>query len=184
LLIRVRDADNAEAWRDFDAIYRPMLVRFARSRGLGEAEADDVVQHCFTSIQQHIRSFDYDPRKGRFKGWLRTLVNNRVRSTLRKRRDEQAQTHHFNQVEGREDDPEVAFERIWMDAHLKYALRQVQSEVNAETFAAFVKYVVEEQTVEEVCDEFSLTPNNLYKIKWRLTSKLNEKMNMLLDGDE
>ena len=119
LLLRVRDAGNAEAWRDFDAIYRPMLFRFARSRGLGDAEAEDVVQHCFTAVQHHIRSFDYDPSRGRFKGWLRTLVNNRVRSVQRARREGQAKTHVFDRMAAREDNPAEAFDRIWMDAHLK-----------------------------------------------------------------
>ncbi|MFQ5490031.1 MAG: RNA polymerase sigma factor [Phycisphaerae bacterium] len=96
LLLRVRDPKDATAWTEFDAIYRPLLVRFGQSNGLGEADVEDVAQHCMTAIHKRIASFDYDPEKGRFKGWLRTLVNNRIRDLHRRRQDEQARTGDFD----------------------------------------------------------------------------------------
>ena len=46
LLLRIKDTRNTHAWAEFDAIYRPMLYRFARARGLDDAAAEDLVQHC------------------------------------------------------------------------------------------------------------------------------------------
>ncbi len=60
LLLRIKDLKDADAWAEFDAIYRPILSRFAAARGLQEADVDDVVQHCMTAIHAHIKAFEYD----------------------------------------------------------------------------------------------------------------------------
>ena len=85
LLERIRDRADTNAWGQFDAIYRPMLMRFAQGRGLSLSQAEDVTQHCMAAVHKHIDEFEYDPSKGRFRGWLRTLVNNRVRDMGRLR---------------------------------------------------------------------------------------------------
>ena len=182
LLLRIRDREDSAAWEAFDAIYRPMLFRFARSRGLEEADTDDVVQQCMASIQAHIESFDYDPDKGRFKSWLRTMVNNRIRNLLRDRREKQADTREFENVLDPADTPEEAFERLWMQQHLWHCLRQVQAEVEQATFKAYQYYVIEQRPIDEVCRELNLTTNQIYTIKWRLTEKVSAKMKELLDG--
>ena len=92
LLLRIKDRSDAQAWHEFDVLYRPMLNRFARSRGLNDADAEDVVQHCMMAVQKHIAHFEYDPTQGRFKGWLRTLVNNRIRNLLRDRKEALAES--------------------------------------------------------------------------------------------
>lgn len=182
LLLRIRDREDSAAWEAFDAIYRPMLCRFARSRGLGEADTEDVVQQCMASIQAHIEGFDYDPDKGRFKSWLRTMVNNRIRNLLRDRREKQADTREFENVLDPTDTPEEAFERLWMQQHLWHCLRQIQAEVEQTTFKAYQYYVIEQRPIGEVCGELNLTTNQVYTIKWRLTEKVSAKMKELLDG--
>lgn len=184
LLMRVRNVEDAEAWRQFDGICRPMLYRFGRSSGLSDADAEDVTQHCMSAINRHIRSFDYDPRKGRFKGWLRTMVNNRIRNLVRGRREQPAESQDFKRPQQREQTPEELFDEIWMDEHLKHCMKLVQAQVEPTTFEAFQRYVLDEQPVERVCQELGLTANQLYKIKWRVTQKLTEKMQELLEGCE
>jgi len=184
LLIRIREAEDRAAWAEFDAIYRPMLYRFAIARGVGHADAEDVVQHCMTAIQKHIRGFEYEPRKGRFKGWLRTMVNNRVRNLLRDRREQTAETRDFQRANGREAAPEDDFDRVWMEEHLRHCLRSIREEVDAIAFAGFHQYVIKEQPVEAVCESLGISRNQLYKIKWRLTRTLGQKMKELVGDDD
>jgi RNA polymerase sigma-70 factor (ECF subfamily) len=160
-LLRIRDRSDVNAWRAFDAIYRPMLHRFARARGLKEDDAEDVVQHCLTAIYDHIDQFTYDPRKGRFKSWLRTMVNNRVRDLLRSRREYQGGTRDFERLEQRELTPDDVFEKIWMEEHLAHCLRELRSEVEETTFKAFWHYVMEQWPIDKVCAELKLKDNNV-----------------------
>ena len=179
LLFRIKDRQDEVAWKTFDTIYRPMLRRFAKTRGLDREDAEDVVQHCLAAILRHLESFDYDPAKGRFRGWLRTIVNNHVRNLLRKRHvacaadlDGPADPH---------ESPEAVFDRIWMEEHLKHALHLVRSETDETTFAAFRLYVIDGWPVDRVCKTLQLFPEQVYRIKWRMTRKLREKMNTLSD---
>lgn len=172
------------AWHAFDAIYRPMLYRFARGRGLAHDDAEDVVQHCLAAISDHIEEFTYDPAKGRFKSWLRTLVNNRVRNLARNRKERQGTSNEFRGLAQREPEPAEEFDRIWMEEHLWHCLRELRCEVEPKTYEAFRAYVVEQKPVDEVCAALNLKPNNVYTIKWRMTERVAAKMKELLGGDE
>ena len=184
LLLRIRDRSDTGAWRTFDTIYRPMLYRFARARCLNAADAEDITQQCLATILDRIKEFSYDPQKGRFKGWLRTLVNNRVRNLLRDRHEQQGRAADFQAAQQREPEPESAFDRIWAEEHLWHCLRELRGEVAEKTYLAFQRYVIEEQPLEEVCRELGLAPNNVYTIKWRLTERVAARMRELVDGLE
>lgn len=184
LLLRLRDRSDSQSWREFDAIYRPMLYRFARASGLDAVEAEEIAQQCMAAIAEHIDDFDYDPDKGQFKAWLRTVANNNIRKLRRGPRPEQAGTRDFDGLPGREPSPEEHFEQLWLDEHLRHCLQQIRNEVNPSTYRAFELYVLDSRPVEQVCRALNMTAGQVYKIKWRLTQKLDEKMNALLGGSE
>jgi RNA polymerase sigma factor (sigma-70 family) len=184
LLLRIRDRSDGSAWTTFVSIYRPMLMRFARARGLSEADAEDVAQHCLAAVAEKIAEFSYDPQKGRFKGWLRTLVNNRIRNLLRGGGQSQADSAVLAEAAQREPGPEETFERIWLEEHLWHCLRELRAEVEETTYQAFVQYVVEQRPVEEVCAALHLAPGNVHTIKWRLTARVAARMRELVDGCE
>ena len=184
LLIRIKDLGSRNAWNEFDAIYRPILFRYARSRGLEYTSAEDVVQHCMATIQKHIGSFEYGPCKGRFKSWLSVLVTNRVRDMFRRRLPKQADTGDFRVAQQREPSPEETFEKVWLDEHLKFCLARIRAEVEPQTYEAFRRHVIKDEPAERVSRDLEMTPNNLYKIKWRLTHMLREEMKALLGSEE
>jgi RNA polymerase sigma-70 factor (ECF subfamily) len=184
LLLRIRDPRDAKAWDLFDSIYRPLLRRYALGRGLEASDADDIAQQCIGEIHRRIGAFDYDPTKGRFKGWLKTMVANRVRNFLRDRHERQAATGDFHLGQEREPPPDENFDRLWMQEHLWHCLRELEEEVEQTTYDAFVGYVIEQRPIEQVCRETGLTANNIYTIKWRLTEKVADKMRQLLGDTE
>jgi RNA polymerase sigma-70 factor (ECF subfamily) len=184
LLIRVRNRGDQAAWVEFDTIYRPMLERFARARGLGAAEAEEVAQECMAAVTRYIQGFEYDPRKGRFKGWLRTMVNNRIRNLLRDRHEVQAETQDLKHSAQREPTPEELFDKLWKQEHLKHCLRMIRSEVEESTFQAFVAHVMEEQPVDRVCVEFNMTANQVYAIKSRMMKRIRQRMIEILGSAE
>ncbi len=184
LLIRVRDQADQAAWVEFDGIYRPMLQRFARARGLDPAAADEIAQQCMTAVHRYIGGFEYDPTRGRFKAWLRTMVNNRVKNLVRDRRDMQAETGELRRVPEPGDSPETLFDTVWRQEHLRHCLRRIKTEVEDSTFRAFVAYVMEERPIDEVCAELAMTANQVHAIKSRLTKRIRERMIELLGSEE
>ena len=185
LLRRIKDRDNKTAWIEFDVLYRPMLQRFAKARGLSADDAEDVVQYCMASVCAHIEQFSYDPTRGRFKSWLRTMVNNRCRDLLRIHRHSTVVLTEADHLPAADPLPDEAFDKIWTEEHVNHCLRIIRREVDEQTFLAFERYVLQGQPAEQVCRELALMPDQLYKIKWRLTKRLREGMRDLVgdDGD-
>ncbi len=184
LLERIRDAGDRRAWDEFDAMYRPMLKRFALSRGLREADADDVVQHCMAAVHQHINSFEYDPARGRFKGWLRTIVNNRIRTLARGRAEDAAGTTMLANQQDSEAGPDEAFDRAWRQEHLLYCLGRIRTEIEPSTYEAFKMHVIDGVEADKVCQALGMTPNQVRVIKWRITARLRERVREMLGEEE
>ena len=59
---------DPERWRQFDAIYRPMLFAYLRKQGLKEAETSDLVQDIFLKLVSKIHT--YKRENSRFRAWL------------------------------------------------------------------------------------------------------------------
>ena len=93
-LLRAIAADpESPRWNDFARLYGPVVRRClartgAAGRPLGAADRDDLVQETFLAVARALPGFRYDPARGRFRGYLATVVRNLV---LRRRREEEGQ---------------------------------------------------------------------------------------------
>src|SRR4051812_17853344 len=76
LLVRIRDRGDEEAWRQFVALYAPLVYGFARRRGLQDADAADLTQAVLRSVATAAGRLEYDPRRGSFRSWLFTVTRN------------------------------------------------------------------------------------------------------------
>ena len=70
LLCRLRNLDDQESWRAFFDRYWELLYNVAKKSGLGEPEAQDVVQETVIAVAKAMPDFRYDPVRGSFKQWL------------------------------------------------------------------------------------------------------------------
>ncbi len=180
LLERVRNLEDSLAWEQFDAIYRPMLRRYAQDRGLSDEQSDEIVQECMTAIVERIQRFE---RQASFRGWLRGLVDHKVADHLRKRRSEQqGLTRDFEREQCREATPAHHWEREWNRAHLLHCLQLVRSEVAEHTYQAFDLYVINEMPVADVSRMLGMTPNQIYVAKSRVMARIEERWSEIMDG--
>lgn len=174
LLARIKDPADTRAWADFDAVYRPMVFRYARQLGLKPVEAEEVAQLVMVRVARRIGNFQYDPQKGRFRGWLFTLVQHQIHDLRARNTTPVAESDVFHRL-AEEETPETIFERIWQEEHLRHCLALIRAEVEHSTYQAFHMHVIEQMSVDDVCQELGMTPNQVYKIKWRITRKLIER---------
>ena len=187
LLKAVADTENEAAWKRLFDLYAGFVFSLARSKGLNDEDADDVVQAVFSDFARTLPAFQYDRAKGRFRTYLVGLVNWRVTDKLRAGKRDAALKSAF----GREtmaqqpttlpdvDDDEFLVSE-WQNAALEEALRRMQPDVRPEHYAAFVASSVEGQDTETVCALHGLTRDNLYQIRKRLTVRLRETVAKVL----
>ena len=82
LLMRLRDLADHAAWSDFLDRYGPKIYGWCRRNKLQEADASDVTQEVLTKLVRTMRDFEYNPDRGSFRGWLKTVTNNAIRDLV------------------------------------------------------------------------------------------------------
>ena len=75
LLANIQSLENRVAWAEFVQIYRPVIYRMARRRGMQDADAQDLSQDVLIRISKSIEG--WVPQEGvRFRHWLRKVASN------------------------------------------------------------------------------------------------------------
>src|SRR5690242_227397 len=82
LLLRLRDARDGEAWREFVDLYAPLVYGYLRKQGLQDADAADLCQDVLMAVAGAVGRLEYDPARGAFRNWLFTVVRNRLSNWL------------------------------------------------------------------------------------------------------
>jgi RNA polymerase sigma-70 factor (ECF subfamily) len=179
LLLRLRDICDAEAWRQFVELYGPLVYRFARRR-LQDADAADVTQDVLWGVCGAIGRFDHDPGRCSFRGWLSTLVHNKLCDFL-ERRQRRARAgglgaggsgpQILEQIAGDE-------EESWDEEHQRrlftWAAGRAQAEFTAPTWQAFWQTAVENREARAVAGELGLSVGAVYVAKSRVLARFKE----------
>ncbi len=177
VLKAVADTENTAAWNRLFDLYAGFVFSIARSKGLNDSDADDIVQAVFADLARNLPTFEYDRAKGRFRSYLTGLVNWRVMDRLKaSKRDAELKANFWEEAKAAATDDDGFSEREWQQAALEEALRRIKPEVRPEHYAAFVASAVEGQDTDIVTKLYGISRDSLYQIRKRLTAKLREKL--------
>jgi RNA polymerase sigma factor (sigma-70 family) len=185
LLLRIRDARDADAWSQFAALYAPLVHGFARKYGLQEADAADVTQEVLRIIAESVKALDYDPRLGSFRGWLYTVVRNQVRKTLGRRKPHQRGTGGteaqmlLEQHLSPEKDETAEWNADYERRVFAHAAAQVRGDFQETTWQAFWLAGVDGKSAKEVAAQLGLTVAAVYLAKGRVMARLKEQIRIL-----
>ena len=183
LLNRVRDPSDAEAWQDFFQLYFPLIVKYVRWHGLNRHDAEETAQQCMSALARQMRDFHYSPAKGRFRGFLRKMVQQRIVDWKRRKRTRQARTGELEALAAPEETADDGtWERLWMREHLLYCVRRLESRYSQQTVEAFRLYALQDWPVARVCRVLGMTANQVYVAKTRMIRRLREDLVRLV-GD-
>ena len=178
VLRAVANTENEAAWQRFFDLYAGFVFSIARSKGLNDTDADDIVQMVFSDLARNLPSFKYDREKGRFRPYLAALVKWRVIDRLKAvRRDADLKADFMEEAKSAATTEDEDFEeREWQSAAMEETLRRIKPEVRPEHYAAFVASTVEGQDTDVVMKLYGISRDSLYQIRKRLTVKLREKL--------
>ena len=178
VLRAVANTENEAAWQRFFDLYAGFVFSIARSKGLNDTDADDIVQMVFSDLVRNLPSFKYDREKGRFRSYLAALVKWRVIDRLKAvRRDADLKADFMEEAKSAATTEDEDFEeREWQSAAMEETLRRIKPEVRPEHYAAFVASAVEGQDTDVVTKLYGISRDSLYQIRKRLTVKLREKL--------
>ena len=175
LIDRLRDARDSLAWREFFALWHPIITAYVWRRTHGTVDPDDIVQDVFGILVARLPKFEYDPAKGRFRNWMLTIVDNQIKQQFRKRRDQRAATAILDALAD-PDDSRAMWEPIVIREQMKICLDLARREFSAETFETFRRSFVDEEPTKDICADMNVTPNKVHLARHRVLRRLKELM--------
>jgi RNA polymerase sigma-70 factor (ECF subfamily) len=185
LLVRLRDREDRAAWQQFVELYGSLVYGFARQRGLQDADAADLTQEVFLALARAAGRWQYDPRRGTFRGWLYGVTRNKLAKFLQRRRAEPIGSGDTNahsrlaEQPGPEGDPEAAWELEFQQQLFRMAAAQVQGSCAPTTWRAFWRTAVEGASAAVVAAELGLSVGAVYVARSRVLARITEQVRRL-----
>lgn len=182
MLSAMRGGQRESAWREFFSCYAPPIFRAARQFGLGEEDAEEIVQRVMITVSQHIEHFRYDRDRGKFRNWVQTITTNRVRDRLRGvQRDQVRSVNGFDlrHLDATTDDEASMWAQEWLLQDTLWCLEQVRGEFAPHRYEAFRLSVIEGLPVAEVAQKLGMTPGHIYVTRSQVAKRVRELMERL-----
>jgi len=160
-----------ESWTAFREFYKPFIVLRGNDFKLTSEEIDlliqDVVLACFN---EHILD-NYDKSKGRFRGYLRTVIK-RIALRIIAKRSPSHVAISADESEFEAEDDNV--EQEWHAFLMEKALQELKESMDTLKYMAFEMYVLQGNDAKTVAKRLGMTPNQVYLIQSRTKKTLQD----------
>ena len=181
LLARAR-ANDPLAWQRLVQLYSPLVYYWCRGARLQAADAADILQDVFHAVARSLDRFRHETERGSFRGWLFTVVRNKMRDFLtaskrpgRGSGDSDMQ-QRLQQLPARDEDRSAWWDEEYERRVFAWAAEQVRERFSESTWQAFWRVVVEDRSPAVVAEETGLSVNAVYLAKSRVLRRLREML--------
>jgi RNA polymerase sigma-70 factor (ECF subfamily) len=181
LLERVK-ADDPTAWERLVTLYAPLVFHWCRRWHLQDQDIADICQEVFQAVVAHIETFRKERQSDTFRGWLRTILQNKVNDHFRKLghegrgvggTDAQRRFAQLLVPQPEEDDQAAAQE----ERGLFYrAVDLVRAEFEERTWQAFWRTAIDGQAPKDVAADLHMSPGAVRVAKSRVLHRLREEL--------
>jgi RNA polymerase sigma factor (sigma-70 family) len=184
LRVLLRDPADPRAWKAFVERYTPKLLAWCRQWRLQTADAHDVTQEVLYKLARYLHRFPYDPAKGHFRGWLKTVARNAwndLRVSRRRAGWGSGDPHIHRLLEDREAQTGLAeaLEPEFLLEVYEEAKARVQLRVSRTTWQAFELLAVERWPGTRIAGHLQLNVAAVYVAKNRVQKMLMEEVSKL-----
>jgi RNA polymerase sigma-70 factor (ECF subfamily) len=182
LLERIR-SDDPVAWSRLVDLYAPLVLRWCRRSNLPDQEIADIFQDVFQAVATHIAGFRKEKSGDTFRGWLRTITQNKVRDYYRRLNREpagaggtDAQIRFSNLPADLTRDLDDSAEERAGRGLCGRALELIRGEFEERTWRAFWLTAVDGRAPREIAIELEMSPGAVRVAKCRVLRRLREEL--------
>ena len=188
LLVRLRE-NSGDAWSEFLEVYENAIYEFSRRRGLQDADAWDVTQEVLAAVENRVETWESDPAKGKFRGWLFRVARNIAvdKVTAQSRRaaasGDSRVTRMLAEVPQSQEEDGTLFWINYRRSLLHWAAEQIKPNVKESSWKSFWMTAVEGHKPEVVAEKLQLTVGSVYAAKFRIVARIKTIVAKLDDGE-
>ena len=183
LIVQVRDPSNRAAWDQFEQLYRPVIFRIARAKGLQHADALDLVQQVLISVSSAIDRFDKQHKGVRFRNWLGRITRNAILKALTRRPRDRASggSDVLDVLSEIQADPETeALINLEYRRELfQRAAQQVRSQSQEVTWLAFEMTELQQISIERTSALLQISTGSVYAARSRVMRRIRNTIEKL-----
>ncbi|MFT4559598.1 MAG: RNA polymerase sigma factor (sigma-70 family) [Porticoccaceae bacterium] len=180
LLVRIRDLRDEMAWGEFAQLYTPLIYRFAGQSGLQDADASLVTQDVLVTVARTIHRFEYNPKSGSFRGWLKVVTRSRLNDFLRAQGREVQGTGDTGMLNVIEEQPDASqpdlWEREFRRTLFEWAVDRIRCDFEDTTWQAFWQTSVGSRETSDVAEELGLSVGAVYIARSRVLARLRKEI--------
>ena len=188
LIAQVQSPGDREAWDQFVLIYRPVIYRMARRRGMQDADAQDLVQSVFMRVASSIQRWEKNDPETKFRHWLRRVVRNTIFSALSRQPKDAAGGSEMPDLLASQPENEKLVEQELATETMReqylHAAAVVKKDVDPDTWRAFELTVVRGQSCDEAADLLGKSVGAVYAARSRVMRRLREQVTCLQENDQ
>jgi RNA polymerase sigma-70 factor (ECF subfamily) len=181
LLERVKAGDPA-AWDRLVSLYAPLVYNWCRHWELQDQDVADICQEVFLSVIGHIAAFRKEGKGDTFRGWLRTIMRNKVHDHFRRLGREcqgvggtDAQ-RRFSELSQPQPEQEAQGADMAERALFHRALDMIRAEFEPRTWQAFWQTTIEGRAPKDVAADLSMSTGGVRVAKSRVLHRLREEL--------
>lgn len=184
LIARLQSQEHRDAWTQFVTLYRPVIYRMARKRGMQDADAQDLVQTVLIRIMGAIDRWEKLDPSIKFRHWMSRVAKNAILSALAKSSPGEAiggtgSQDLFDEQPSIDPDAERDFALETLREKYHRAAATVQNDVDAVTWQAFELSVIEGKPCNEVADLLAKSIGTIYAARSRVMRRLRHQVDQL-----
>lgn len=186
LIAQIGSPEDREAWDQFVIMYRPVVYRMARRRGMQDADAQDLVQAVLMRVAGAIQGWEKSSPETKFRHWLRRVARNAI-ATAFSRQPKDVGVGGSEMLDLLAEQPATAdierelLKESMREKYLRAAL-VVKADVDSESWRAFELTVVNGQPSEEVAKLLGKSMGAIYAARSRIMRRLREQVQRLQES--
>jgi RNA polymerase sigma factor (sigma-70 family) len=175
IFLRLR-SDHPEvrelSWQEFNDRYAPVVRRFAMRCGMKDYEAGDIVQEVLLGFFRALPRFEYDPKKGRFRAYLKKAALSAVLD--HQRRTKRSLSFDPEKLDEEDDNVEKLWEQLWSGQVLQRALTEARQRHGDNAMRAFELTARHGLSGEQAAEELGMSLAAVHQAKSRVSKTARE----------
>ena len=171
--------DDRQAWGRLVDVWGPVIYGWCRRRGVQSGDAEDIAQEVFLQVAMKIDQFE----RKTFRGWLWTITSNKIADHFRKSLKEPkspggtaAVRWMANLAESGSSSDGEPFAAESSRQIVRGVLEMIRRDFKEETFQAFVRTAIEQQSTAEVAKDLGVSTAVVRRMRFRVRKRLREEL--------
>ncbi len=188
--MRLRNLEDQSHWKEFFDTYWKIIYNFARRAGLGDADAQDVVQETVIYVARKMPTFHYDPAVISFKNWMMQIARFRIIDHVRKgeyqnhgRKIARAEPLSTSLLEGRPEltafELQSVWDEEWREHVVQAATERVKRRVSPGQYQMFHLHVMKKQPAKAVAQRLGVKLSEVYFARYKVSALVKKEIKLL-----